>query len=102
MSGPNFLTHYSECIEIEAHLKRPNTKELEEELGDLLHASFSLCVFLQLDPKITLEKSVDKFERRFRKVQELAFQQGFKNLKHHSFSDLMRLWDAAKQQTDGI
>jgi uncharacterized protein YabN with tetrapyrrole methylase and pyrophosphatase domain len=64
----------SELIEIDAHLTDPVKNKLQEEMGDLLHAVFSLCVFLKLDPKVTLEKSVDKFERRFNSVKLIAEQ----------------------------
>ena len=39
----------SECFEINEHLghgiAQANQSELQEEVGDLLHAVFSLCVF---------------------------------------------------------
>ena len=43
----------SECVEIHEHLhggfEHANQAELQEEIGDLLHAVFSLCV-LQDEP----------------------------------------------------
>lgn len=35
----------NECLEIEEHLHSPEQREaLQDEIGDLLHAAFSLCV----------------------------------------------------------
>lgn len=90
----------SECDEINVHLQhREQSKdgELQEEIGDLLHAVFSLCVFCQFDPQDTLEKSVNKFERRFNTVKKLAYEQGLVNLKGKSFQELMVFWDEAKK-----
>lgn len=44
----------SECIEVSEHLKTENRTELQEEMGDLMHAVFSLCVFCKFDPHETL------------------------------------------------
>ena len=70
----------SECLEISAHLKNflsdTNNIQLQEEIGDLLHAVFSLCIFCQFDPEATLGKAVDKFERRFKAVKKIAEEQG--------------------------
>ena len=43
----------SECIEISEHLNssHENKAALQEEIGDLMHAVFSLCVFCKLDPE---------------------------------------------------
>ena len=87
----------SEITEIEAHLKDQDHNKLQDEIGDLLHAAFSLCVFCQLDPEATLTKSVDKFDRRFATVKQLAHSQGITNLNGKSFTELMDLWDKAKQ-----
>lgn len=38
-----------------------------------------------------------KFEQRFRAVQQLANEQGLKNLENQSFEDLMKLWEKAKK-----
>lgn len=90
----------SELSEIDVHLKDGNKEKLQEEIGDLLHAVFSLCVFCQFEPEQTLEYSVDKFERRFKAVKKLAAEQGLTTLQGLPFSQLMEFWDQAKKLTD--
>ncbi len=90
----------SECLEINAHLTNlvdnsDNTK-LQEEIGDLLHATFSLCFFCQFDPEETLEKAILKFERRLNAVKQIAKRQGLTTLKGYSFTELMTIWEQAK------
>lgn len=89
----------SECAEIDEHLNDCDADKLklQEEIGDLLHAVFSLTVFCQFDAKETLESSVNKFERRFNKVKLLAKEQGLETLTGMSFDELMRFWDKAKK-----
>lgn len=88
----------SECHEVEEHLLAPgNQEQLQEELGDLLHAVFSLCVFCKLNPAQTLEKTLAKFERRMAAVQQIALEQGLTSLNGYPFVELMRYWDKAKQ-----
>lgn len=87
----------SEISEVKVHLNDQNKTKLQEEIGDLLHAVFSLCVFCQLDPLQTLEKSVVKFESRFQAVKSLAREQGLSSLNGKSFDDLMSYWDQAKK-----
>ncbi len=91
----------SECIEIEEHLQEgiaeTNRFELEEEIGDLLHAVFSLCVFCKLSPKNTLDKTLRKFEGRLNAVKQLANDRGLTHLHGFSFEQLMELWNKAKQ-----
>lgn len=89
----------SECLEVEEHLvstTRQNCEELQEELGDLLHAVFSLCVFCNLNPRQTLEKTLAKFERRLEAVKEISTEQGLKHLHGHAFKELMAIWQQAK------
>ncbi len=92
----------SECLEIREHFggddATSNQQSLEEEIGDLLHAAFSLCVFCKFDPKDTLGKSLEKFERRLGAVKKTAHDQGISHLNGYSFDELMGFWGAAKQQ----
>lgn len=92
----------SELIEINEHLETPhknNTTELlQEEIGDLIHATLSLCLFCNLNPEDTLQKSTKKFENRLNAVMDIAQQQGLVSLDGQSFEKLMSIWDQAKQK----
>jgi len=86
----------SELVEIEVHLKDQDRHKLQDEIGDLLHAAFSLCIFCQFDAEETLAKSIIKFESRFRETQQLAKIEGFNDLTGQPFEKLMELWNKAK------
>lgn len=92
----------SECLEIEEHLsdglERADSINLQEEIGDLMHAVFSLCVFCKFNPQQTLAQTLDKFERRLNAVQSIAHEQGLEHLEGHSFDELMNIWDKAKER----
>jgi uncharacterized protein YabN with tetrapyrrole methylase and pyrophosphatase domain len=90
----------SECLEVEEHLNvegNKDTSALQAEIGDLLHAVFSLCVFCKLDPKETLQQTVDKFERRFLAVKMIAKEKQLTTLQGLSFDELMSIWKQAKK-----
>lgn len=91
----------SEYQEIKEHLYEEvtqlNRSALQEEIGDLLHAVFSLCVFCRLSPRMTLEQTLTKFERRLRAVKLIAEEKGLDSLEGQSFDELMRIWDRAKE-----
>lgn len=91
----------SECLEIEEHLNHQANEAhetLQEEIGDLLHAVFSLCVFCQFDVTETLAKSADKFERRLNAVKSIAHEKGIASLNGFAFDELMTFWDQAKKR----
>jgi uncharacterized protein YabN with tetrapyrrole methylase and pyrophosphatase domain len=88
----------SEITEIDVHLKDGDRSKLQDEIGDLLHAVFSLCVFNQFDPEKTLSNSIKKFEQRFRLVEQLAKEKGLNSLNGLSFQELMAYWEQAKQR----
>ncbi|AMV14907.1 MazG nucleotide pyrophosphohydrolase domain-containing protein [Legionella pneumophila serogroup 1] len=90
----------SECLEIEEHLEAKDNREaLQDEIGDLLHAVFSLCTYCNFDTELTLRKSLDKFEHSLNAVRAIAKEQGLENLQGKSFDELMRYWEMAKQRT---
>ena len=89
----------SECDEIREHLEQVQTQSsstLQEEIGDLLHAAFSLCVFRGFSTEETLKNAVDKFAKRFAVVKKLAISEGYSTLHGVSFDVLMALWERAK------
>ncbi|MFU7598127.1 MazG nucleotide pyrophosphohydrolase domain-containing protein [Legionella pneumophila] len=90
----------SECLEIEEHLEEKDKREsLQDEIGDLLHAVFSLCTYCNFDTELTLRKSLNKFESRLNAMKIIAKEQGLENLQGKFFDELMRYWDLAKQRT---
>lgn len=91
----------SECDEIDEHLSNINENnkpKLQEEIGDLLHAVFSLCVFCKFNAKETLSNSVEKFERRLNAVKSITEEKGIASLDGYSFDELMNFWDQAKKR----
>lgn len=90
----------SECDEVNEHLLQgapsANQAALQEEIGDLLHAVFSLCVFCKLSPRETLQQTLDKFEGRLNAVRDIAREEGIDNLAGYPFDELMVIWEKAK------
>lgn len=87
-----------ECLEISEHLHAgsDNLAGLQEEIGDLLHAVFSLTVFCNFEPRSTLEQTLEKFERRLAAVKVISREQGHQNLQGFAFEELMNIWRKAK------
>jgi len=86
-----------ECGEIQAALQSgESAARVQEEIGDLLHAAFSLCIFMKFSPTETLEQTTAKFAERFYRVKEMAQAEGYENLKGQSFEILMQFWRRAK------
>lgn len=70
--------------------------DLEEEAGDLLFAAVNVARFLKIDPEIALKKANRKFERRFRKLEEVAAKSG-KKLGEMSDVEMDVIWEAIKR-----
>lgn len=89
----------SECLEIQEAWNLKETSHLQEEIGDLIQASISLAVFCNLDPHETLKKSIEKFQRRYSAVVQLARKDGYDHLRQQSSDVLMNYWKLAKMKT---
>ena len=68
-----------------------------EELGDLLFAVVNVARFLKTDPEDAINRTTDKFIRRFAQVEEAAKNVG-RSLSEMSLAEMDALWDAAKQK----
>lgn len=90
----------SECQEVQEHLAEggdfKQNSELQEEIGDIMHAAFSLCVFCDYDIRETINISVEKFDQRMLMVRKIAAEHGVANLTGCTFAELMQYWDEAK------
>jgi uncharacterized protein YabN with tetrapyrrole methylase and pyrophosphatase domain len=92
----------SECREVQEAFANKDKPHLQEEIGDLIQAAISLAVFCKLDPRETLLKSIEKFQRRYDIVVELARSEGYESLHNQSFETLMGFWNRAKDKTKNM
>src|ERR1700731_1169323 len=66
-----------EIAELEDELDQgADAAVVEEEMGDLLFAAANLARKLDIEPETALRRATAKFERRFRRVEELAAERG--------------------------
>lgn len=84
---------YSEIEEFKQAQKEQNKDHMEEEYGDILFAAVNLARWNKIDAEQALLKANKKFEKRFRKMEELAT----KPLTEYSFDEYDVLWKLAKK-----
>ena len=85
-----------EIEELKAELDHNNHDLAEAELGDLLFACINVARMNGLSPDNALERTNQKFIRRFNYVEESAIAQG-RNLKEMTLEEMDALWDEAKR-----
>ena len=73
---------------------------LEDELGDVLFVAANLARHAEVDPGAALRRANAKFERRFRRMEQLAQVQGVA-LEALPLAEQDALWDAAKREERG-
>ena len=86
-----------EIEELKVELDHGNHDLAEAELGDLLFACINVARMNGLSPDNALERTNQKFIRRFNYVEENAIAQGH-NLKDMTLEAMDALWDEAKRQ----
>lgn len=76
----------------EAEIEK-DKNHMEEEMGDILFAIVNLARWNKIDAEQALLKANKKFEKRFRKMEDLAT----KPLNVYSFEEFDNLWKQAKK-----
>ncbi len=79
--------------ELEEIESAASAEERAAELGDLLFSVVNYARHLDIDPETALREASARFERRFRKVEEIAD----KPLKNMDIDALEALWQKAKR-----
>ncbi|AJQ94547.1 nucleoside triphosphate pyrophosphohydrolase [Gynuella sunshinyii] len=86
----------AEIEELEEALDAGDSVAVEDELGDVFFTLVNLSRHLAIDPESCLRQSAQKFESRFRKMEQIA-QKSQKDLANMSLSEQEQLWQHAKQ-----
>ncbi len=77
----------------------PDAENLESEIGDFLFTAVNLARWYDIDPESALRGTNARFTRRFKRVEQLAAEQG-KNLTKMPLEAMEALWVQAK--ADGL
>ena len=86
-----------ELEELKVELAKGDKENSTQELGDFLFSVINAARLYKLNPDTALEKTNQKFIRRFNYVEDHSLKQG-KNLKDMSLEEMDKLWDEAKLQ----
>jgi XTP/dITP diphosphohydrolase len=85
-----------ELEELDEAIDEKNQSAIEEEFGDLLFALVNYARFANVDPEAALEKTNQKFIRRFQGIESLANEQG-KSLQGMSLAEMDAMWNEVKK-----
>ena len=89
----------SELSEVKEAIDGNESKpRIQEELGDLLNAVISLIVFLDFDVEETVSKTLDKFEKRIKGLQDILQKSGLQSLDHLTIDEKLALWREVKRR----
>ena len=86
-----------EIAEFESAIRDNADKEKEAEFGDLLFSLINAARLYKINPENALERTNQKFIRRFNYVEAGAKQQG-KELRDMTLGEMDTLWEEAKQK----
>lgn len=86
-----------ELEELKVELAKGDKENSTRELGDFIFSVINAARLYKLNPDNALEKTNQKFIRRFNYVEDHSLKQG-KNVKDMSLEEMDKLWGEAKLQ----
>ncbi len=87
---------YEEIEELKESIKNGDRDNLQHELGDILTAAVEIGRLINIDAELALNQANDRFEKRFRLMEELAKKEN-KKLQEMTLEEMERLWNTAKK-----
>jgi len=84
-------------LQAEIEAKDVTPERIADEFGDVLFVIANVARHLKLDPETALRGANAKFERRFRRVEQLLAAQG-KSPEQSTLDEMDCLWDTAKAE----
>ena len=85
-----------ELAELEEAILKNDKANIEEEAGDLIFSVVSLCRKLSVEPEVALNKSTDKFIKRFADLEAAVIAEG-KNITELEMTELDEIWEKNKK-----
>jgi XTP/dITP diphosphohydrolase len=86
-----------ELDELETELQREDRQRSEEELGDFLFSVINAARLYKLNPDNALEKTNQKFIRRFNYIEQRSREMG-RPMTEMTLQEMDALWNEAKHQ----
>lgn len=86
-----------EFSELETEIKKMDRDRMEAEFGDLLFSMVNAARLYHIDPENALERTNQKFIRRFTYLEKEARKQG-RALKEMTLTEMDSLWNEAKRK----
>jgi MazG family protein len=86
-----------ELQEVKEEIANGNPETIEAEIGDLLFSVINAARLFRTNPENALERTNQKFIRRFNYLEEKTIKQG-KDLHQMSLEEMNIFWDEAKKQ----
>ena len=88
---------HEELEELEAELKKEDKEASTNELGDFLFSVINAARLYKLNPENALERTNQKFIRRFGYIEEHSIRAG-RPLKDMTLAEMDQLWNEAKEE----
>jgi XTP/dITP diphosphohydrolase len=85
-----------ELAELNAEVKNGSDKTIEAEFGDVLFSMINYARFLKINPDTALERTNQKFTKRFQYLEQHAQKTG-KTLHEMSLDEMEVIWQEAKK-----
>jgi MazG family protein len=95
-AGGAFAKTREEFDEVEAEIAAGDAQRLQDELGDMLFAMVNVVRLLGHDAEQTLSRANEKFERRFRAMEQSLRGQGHGDLSGLTLQALDAAWEQVK------
>ncbi|ACB83668.1 nucleoside triphosphate pyrophosphohydrolase [Natranaerobius thermophilus] len=86
-----------EFTELQDAYQQENWEKLEEEIGDIIFSLVNLARFFNISTEVSLERTNEKFRRRFRYIEDKVRKQNEK-FSNYSLEELDNYWDEAKKR----
>lgn len=92
---------FEELKELQEAAKIMKQEEVEDELGDVLFSIVNISRFLSVNPEDALRGTIEKFNRRFRYVEQ-KFSEQNRDMKKATLEEMDVFWNEAKLSENRI